>query len=227
MYMIGLLLIFAGGVLELRSLYSFFEFDANGDPPLMAIFFQVVGIPVTLLGTLLTFGGAHRYTGKLLFFPVVGPGTILFAGFAVGAWWGRLAQKDPNIWLAILPMALATVAAIAAALGIGIRMRRRVNREALSVLLVSGRIVPAVIAYIPEIEPNSRGLIGPVTVKFTDNSGVNRWVQKTGQWRRADLPKTGDTATVLFDPQDPSNVERIWIGPPGAATVADFGLWHS
>ncbi len=227
MLAIGLVVIFLGGVLELRSIYGFAEFAGHGDEPPAAIFMQIVGLPAIILGFFLSTGGARRYTGKLASFPVVGPGTVLFAGFAIGAWWGWSVLNDPNIVLALVPIALTALALLAVVLGARKRSRQRARREVLASLVVSGRVVPGIITDIPEIGPESGGLIGVVTVKFTDTAGVDRWVRKTGQWKRAELPKSGDLAAVLFDPEDPGDINRIWVGPAGSATVADFRLWFA
>jgi len=227
MYVIGLLVIFVGGVCEVRSIYGFAEISGDADQPPFAIFLQIVGLPAILLGLFLAIGGARRYTGKLAAAPVVSPGTLLFAGFAAGAWWGRSVLEDPNIALAVTPVVLTALAALMLVAGTLKRLRRRTTRGLLAELVVSGRIVPGVITEIAEIDPSSGGLIGPVTVRFTDLAGVDRWVRKVGQWRRTDLPKAGDSAAVLFDPQDPGNTHRIWVGPAGSTTAQDFTLWHS
>ena len=228
MMVVGWLVVFVGGVFELRSIYGFAEFSGDGDQPPYAIFLQIVGLPAILIGLFLSIGGARRYTGRLFDLPFVGPGTIMFAGFAVGAWWGLAALSDPHVVLSVLPVVLSVLAALMLAVGVRTRRRRRSHRDLLAELVVSGRIVPGVITAISEIDPSSGGLIGPVTVRFADAAGVDRWVQKVGQWRRADLPRTGDLATVLFDPHDPGDTDRIWVGPPGSTTTAaDFGLWHS
>lgn len=92
-------------------------------------------------------------------------------------------------------------------------------------MLVGGRIVPGVVTEIAKIDPSSGGLIGPIAVRFTDTAGVDRWVTKTGQWSASDLPRDGDTAAVLFDPAEPGNTGRIWIGPAGSRSPADFSRW--
>lgn len=130
-------------------------------------------------------------------------------------------------WAAIPPVVLGAIALVAFVTGTRARLRRRSRRTGLAQVLTTGRIVPGLIVEIAEIDASSGGLIGPITVKFTDLSGVDRWVKKVGQWKRADLPTTGDSAAVLFDPQDPGNTARIWVGPPGSATTAAFRLWHS
>ncbi|WP_163362037.1 hypothetical protein, partial [Klebsiella aerogenes] len=63
MLAIGLVVIFLGGVLELRSIYGFAECAGHGDEPPAAIFMQIVGLPAIILGFFLSTGGARRYTG--------------------------------------------------------------------------------------------------------------------------------------------------------------------
>lgn len=127
----------------------------------------------------------------------------------------------------MIPAALTLLGALLLIVGVRTRMRRRNRAEALAELLSRGRPVPGVIAEIPEIDPSSGGLIGNVTVSFVDAAGVPRWVTKAGQWKSSDLPKTGDAASVIFDPAKPDDQSSIWVGPAGSATVADFTRWHS
>ncbi|MFT4085346.1 MAG: hypothetical protein QM638_22425 [Nocardioides sp.] len=227
MLVIGWVVALVGGVLELRSIYGFAGVTGDADQPTSAIVFQVIGLPAILLGLFLSFTGASRYTGRLLAVPFVSPLTIMFAGFAVGAWWGLSDLGDPDLVLSTLPPVLSALTALMLLAGIRARLRRRARRGALEELVVTGRIVPGLITDIPEGDPNADGLIGPVTVRFTDSAGVDRWVQKVGQWRRTELPKTGDPAAVLFDPGDPGNTGHTWVGPLGSVTAADFSRWHS
>lgn len=225
---IGLLMILVGAALETRALFGFAEFDALGDtdePPL-AIFGMIVGLPLLIVGFLVHTGASRRFTGKLLSAPVVGPGSILFVGLALGAWWGVLALTSPGaFWL--LPIGLSILAAIFLLLGAAGRIRRRSHQDVLAYVLTHGRIERGVITEIPEIDPSSGGLLGTVTVMFTDATGTDRWVQKTGQWPRRDLPATGDPASVLYDPARPADTSRIWLAPPGSTTASDFTRWHA
>ncbi|MDV7695769.1 hypothetical protein N6B72_02435 [Chryseobacterium soli] len=171
-------------------------------------------------------GASRRFTGKLFSFPGIGPGPVLFTGFAIGAWWGALSLPIQGaLWL--IPSILTLIAGLLWLSGILLRIRRYARYNMLTRMIKDGKITAALITDIPEIDPTSGGLIGTVTVKFTDMAGVDRWVQKTGQWKRVDLPKTGDAATVLYDPQHPENISTIWVGPPGSTTITDFTLWHS
>jgi hypothetical protein len=225
---IGLLLIAIGAALEARAILGFAEFDAMGDtdePPL-AIVGMVVGLPLLIVGFFVHIGASRRFTGKLLSAPAVGPGSILFVGLALGAWWGVLSLPSPGaFWL--VPIGLSILAALSLLIGAIARARRRSQKGVLSHLLVHGRIDQGVIVEIPEIDPSSGGLLGTVTVKFTDADGTDRWVQKAGQWPRRDLPVTGDPVSVLYDPALPSETSRIWVAPPGSRTEADFTRWHS
>jgi len=211
MLVLGLVAVFVGGALELRSIYGFAQFTGDGDQPPSAIFMQIAGLPAILLGIFLSIGGARRYTGKLLAIPFVGPGTLVFAGFAVGAWWGLSALDDPNLVLSLLPIVLSVLAVLMFLAGARARLRRRAQRDVLGELAVSGRVVPGVITDIAEIDGSSGGLIGPVTVKFTDLAGVDRWVQKTGQWRRAELPRT-----VILQPSSSTRRTRATPSASGS-----------
>ena len=225
---IGLSLIVIGAAIEVRALFGFAEFDSapTTDEPPIAIFGMVVGLPLLLAGMFTHLGSSRRYTGKLLASPGVGALPMLFVGFAIGAWWGVLSLTDPGaLWM--LPVGLSVVAALLLLLGAVVRLRRRGRRDVLAHLATSGRIVEGTIVEIPEIDPSSGGLLGPVTVSFTDLDGITRWVTKTGQWRRRDLPATGDGATVLYDPASPSDTSRIWVAPVGSSTAADFTRWHA
>jgi hypothetical protein len=225
---IGLLLIAVGGAFETRALFGFAEFDAMGDvdePPL-AIFGMIVGLPLLLAGFFIHTGASRRFTGKLLSSPGVGPVSILLVGLSAGAWWGALSMPSPGaLWM--VPLGLTVLAALLLVAGAAKRMRGRSQRGTLARLVVQGRIAAGVIVEIPEIDPSSGGLIGPVTVKFTDSAGVDRWVTKTGQWKRRDLPQTGDSASVLYDPERPSDTSRIWVAPSESTTVDDFSRWHA
>lgn len=225
---IALILVALGGALVTRALFGFAEFEisAETDEPPLAIFGMAVGLPLTLIGFFVYFGATRRFTGKLMSSPGVGPGTVLFLGLAAGAWWGALSLREPGaLWL--VPVGLSVVAVLFLLLGVVARLRRRGRRDALAQVVVSGRIARGEITDIPVIDPSSGGLIGVATVKFTDLAGVDRWVQKTGQWSSRDLPKTGDAAAVLYDPQRPADTSRMWIAPVGSMSAADFERWHS
>ncbi|TAJ49842.1 MAG: hypothetical protein EPO52_02570 [Herbiconiux sp.] len=225
---IGLVMIALGAALEVRALYGFAEFDALGDsdgPPL-AVFGMIVGLPLMIIGFFVHTGATRRFTGTLLSAPGVGPLSILFVGFAGGAWWGASSVSTTGIlWL--IPIGVTALALLLLVIGISNRMRRRSRNGVLAHLATHGRIVAAEIVEIPEIDPSSGGLIGPITVTFHDADGTARWVTKTGQWKRRDLPKTGDAASVLFDPGAPDDTSRIWVAPVGSTSAADFSRWHS
>jgi hypothetical protein len=225
---IGLLMIAVGAALEVRALFGFAEFDGAGDtaePPL-AVFGMIVGLPLLIIGFFVHIGASRRFTGKLISAPVVGPLPILFVGLAVGAWWGVLSLPSPGaFWL--VPIGLSILALAFLLLGAVVRARRRSQKDVLAHLLSHGRIEQGLIVEIPEIDPTSGGLLGTVTVKFTDAGGTDRWVQKTGQWPRRDLPVTGDPASVLYDPARPADTSRIWLAPLGSRTAADFTRWHA
>ncbi|MGU3375096.1 hypothetical protein [Chryseobacterium sp. M5A1_1a] len=225
--LIGLAMILLGGVLIARSIFGFLEQDlTNSDEPPLAIFGMVAGLPFIIFGLFVHIGASRRFTGKLLSSPGIGSGPILFIGLAIGAWWGALSLSVLGmLWL--IPSILSVIAILLLLTGVLTRMRRSEKYNMLTRMIKEGKITTALITDIPVIDPNSGGLIGTITVKFTDMAGVDRWVQKTGQWHRSDLPKTGDTATVLYDPKHPENVSRMWIGPQGSTTITDFTLWHS
>ncbi|MEA9986549.1 MULTISPECIES: hypothetical protein [Subtercola] len=155
----------------------------------------------------------------------VGPGTILFAGLSLGAWWVTASLADAGaLWL--VPVGAAAVAAAMFGVGVTNRMRRRSRFDVLGQLVTHGRIAAGVIVEIPQIDPSSGGLIGQLTVKFADAGGVDRWVTKSGQWKRHDLPLTGDAALVLYDPERPADTSRMWVGPASSTSAADFARWH-
>jgi len=225
---IGLAMIALGAVLEVRALYGFAELDARGgaDEPPLAVFGMIVGLPLMIAGFFVHTASSRRFTGRLLSAPGVGPVSILFVGFAGGAWWGALSVSTTGaLWL--IPIGATVLALLLLLLGVTTRIRRRTRHEALDHLVAHGRITSGEIVEIPEIDPTSGGLLGSVTVMFTDAAGVDRWVTKTGQWRRQDLPKTGDPASVLFDTTAPDDTSRIWVGPPASRTAADFRRWHA
>ncbi|MCI0158773.1 hypothetical protein KNO15_18900 [Leifsonia shinshuensis] len=215
------LLLIVGAALLVRGMFGFAEIPADGtdDPPL-GVFGIAAGLPVVLLSTFMHVGALRRYTGKLLGrSPFLGITPLMFVGFAAGAWWGWATTRDAWLWI---PLAITAAAAVLVVLAVSARVGRRRQDGILDEVAATGRIVPGVVTEIAEIDPSSGGLIGPITVKFADASGTDRWVTKLGQWRRADLPKKGDPASVLFDPSAPGDTRRIWVGPAGARGAQDF-----
>ncbi|WP_293942672.1 MULTISPECIES: hypothetical protein [unclassified Sphingobacterium] len=225
--LIGHAMILVGGMLVVRSLFGFLEENVTnaGEPPL-AIFGMAGGLPFIIFGFFVHIGACRRFTGKLLSSPGVGAGPILFLGFALGAWWGVLSLPVLGLlWL--IPTILTAIALLFLSISVFLRMRRSTKNDLLRRMINEGKIAAALITDIPAIEPSSAGLIGTITVRFTDMNGVHRWVQKIGQWKRQDLPQIGGIATVLYDPRQPENDAGIWVGPPGSTTVTDFTFWHS
>lgn len=224
---IGLVVTFAGGVMMMRAMIGFAEIEAGTEQPPWAIFLMVVGLPAIIVGIPLHLGGASRYSGRLAAAPVVGPLTVMLAGLAAGCWWGLLTTDGLAAVWRIVTIALTALTVLSLVLGALGRRRRRLRRSRLDTLVRTGRVVPGVVTEIAEIDASSGGLIGPITVKFTDDRGADRWVQKIGQWKRAALPRNGDPAAVLFDPADPGDTDRIWVGPAGSRSAAEFTAWHS
>lgn len=224
---IGLLMIAIGAALASRALFGFAEFDASSDtdPPPLAIAGMIAGLPLLIIGFFVHVTASRRFTGRLLSAPIVGPLPILFAGIAAGSWWGVLSLPSPG-GLRLLPIGLTVLAAAFLLLSVLVRVRRRARRDLLADVLAHGRITDGVVVEIAEIDPTSGGLIGPITVRFAD-AGTDRWVQKTGQWPRHELPATGDDVSVLYDPARPSDTSRIWLAPHGSTTAADFTRWHA
>jgi hypothetical protein len=220
-------MILLGGVSITRSIFGFLEQDMTGsDEPPLAIFGMAAGLPFILLGLFLYTGASRKFTGKLLSSPGIGPGPVLFTGLAAGAWWGSLSLPAQGaVWL--IPAGFTIIACLLLFIGILLKIRRSAKFNMLNIMISEGEIAEGLITDIPEIDPSSGGLIGTITVKFSDMDGVDRWIQKTGQWKRSDLPKTGDAANVLYDPRYPENDSTIWVGPPGSSTITDFTLWHS
>ncbi|WP_312336143.1 hypothetical protein [Sphingobacterium sp.] len=225
--LIGHAMILLGAVFITRAIFGFLEQDMlNSDEPPFAIFGMAAGLPFIILGLFVHTGASRKFTGKLFSSPGIGSGTVLFTGFSIGAWWGVLSLPAQGaLW--IIPLILTFIAGLLSIYGIIFRIRKSAKHNMLASMVKDGKITTAVITDIPEIDPSCGGLIGAITVKFTDMAGVDRWVQKVGQWKRVDLPKTGDKVTLLYDPQFPENVSRIWIGPSGSTSITDFTLWHS
>lgn len=223
---VGLAIIALGAAFETRALFAFGEMTAETTEPPLAVFGLAVGVPLLILGFFVHLRSVRRYTGRLLGSPVVGPLPVLLAGAAVGAWWGLSSLPAVDGWW-LVPTGLAAAAVLLFAVGTAYRARRRAQQRVLARLVTEGRITAGRIVEISEIDPSSGGLLGPVTVTFTDHAGVDRWVTKSGQWTRAELPATGDPASVIYDPADPSDESRIWVAPEGSTTAADFLRWHS
>ncbi len=186
-----------------------------------------LGIPALVVGSIVHSGLARRFTGRALEYPVVGPLTIQLLGAAIGAWVGWLAPvagPPGGVWW-LVPVGLTALALLTLVTGIRGRLGKRAARESLAAQLATGRITAGEVTAIPEIGPDSGGLLGEIVVRFVDDAGTERWVQRLGQWKRHELPKTGDTVAVLFDPAAPGDTKRIWIGPADSRTVEDFSRW--
>lgn len=191
---------------------------------------MVIGLPALILGFLAHTGFARKYTGRPLDYPLVGPLTLMLGGGAIGGWigwagWFAPAGSRPGGLWWLVPAGLTVLAALSLASGAGSRIRKRAGRRTLAEVLVSGRITAGEATAIPDISPESNALLGEIVVRFVDDAGTERWVQRLGQWKRPELPKTGDTVAVLFDPAAPGDTKRIWIGPADARTAEDFSRW--
>lgn len=217
------LVLVVGATLLARALFAFAAVPSEQEnPPAIWIAAAWVGLPAVILGLSRHADAVRRYRGSYTGGPFPGPLALLLVGFAAGSWWGSADAVAVLLWIPLVVTAVAVLAIIVAVLR---RARRNGNARELAAVLVAGRIVPGVITGIAEIDPSSGGLIGPITVRFTDTAGVDRWVTKTGQWSASDLPRDGDSVDVLFDPAEPGNVGRIWIGPEGSRDPADFSRW--
>lgn len=205
-----------------RGLVAFSAVPAEGTdaPPAAVVLGMTVGLPLVIFGLFAHFGALRAYTGKALGrSPFPGIVSLLLAGGALGCWWGWRETESAVLWVPILVTALALLSLV---LGLLARNAHHASNRALEELLRTGQIAPATVTKIPELDPHSSGLLAAITVKFTDTEGTERWVTKAGTWLRADVPKVGDPATVVFDPSDPGNQQRIWIGRADATVAADF-----
>lgn len=191
---------------------------------------MVIGLPAIIIGMLVHTGFARKYTGRLLAYPLVGPLTLMLGGGAIGGWLGWFGWPAPSgsrpggLWW-LLPAGLTVLAVLSLIAGARGRIRTRAGQRTLAGVLTTGRITAGEITAIPEIGPESGGLLGEMVVRFVDDAGTERWVQRLGQWKRHELPKTGDTVAVLFDPTAPGDTKRIWIGPADGRTAEDFSRW--
>lgn len=101
-----------------------------------------------------------------------------------------------------MPLLAAVVAVVVVASSLGLRRRRGRRSDQAAALLSAGRRVAGVVT-----EANDTGIeiqgwpLVSFTVRFTDFSGVDRWVTKKARLDPVQLPRVGQAATVVFDPQ--------------------------
>lgn len=122
-------------------------------------------------------------------------------------------------WLPSL-LALLGMAVVVLAFALSARGRRKSEHmaELMQRATKTRGVVTEAIATGTEIQGMPRIQF---TVKFTDNSGVERWVTKKGQFMPASIPRAGDAAVVWFDPLDPGTEKSIMVGiGPEAEQVA-------
>lgn len=209
-----------------------------------------VGLLATVLLTLLSTLLVRRPALDRVPFPVVGPLPVALVGVAAGVTWTctRLTapvevgvRTDPSfgndqkwgttawiwyradVWWPALAWAVAAAALVVAVV---LRQRHRARSALIAGLLETGRIVPGeVTEALPVPSPGSAGAAGRMTVRFTDPHGTERWVRPTCRIGADEVPFAGAEVAVLCDPQAPAEQRRIFVGPRGARTAAEFERW--
>lgn len=220
------LMIVAGGAAISISTSGFYQLGdnpTNAAPP-PQVFAFVAAVPLLIGGVAGHLTASRDYTGRLGQAPVIGTLPLGVIGATLGAWWGwaTLPQRDLS-WIAAAALSVLSLGLIV--LSVVSRARTRERARVLRELHATGAHTTGEITEIPVPDPQASTFIAPYVVKFVDQVGTPRWVTRTGYWAIAEVPVVGSPVSVLFDPSDPSDTKRIWVGPPGARTVEDFETW--
>lgn len=97
------------------------------------------------------------------------------------------------------------------------RERRRARAARIRRLLAEGRRSDAVIT---EVHDTGLEIYNEMRLRFvarfTDHTGVERWVTKTGLFDPVRLPRVGEAAVVWFYPDRAGDEDRILVGFPDA-----------
>ncbi len=217
------LMIAAGATILVPGIGRLFTEDGFGDTlPMLAV--GLVGI----LGGVIAYARLTIRRGERLRRPaMLGPGTFVLAGAAVGSWWLDLASDaDRRI---TLPIAITLTALFTLTLVVGLRrMRRRcAEQRSFSDAVVSGCIAPGeVTEELPApAAADAEAVRADLTVAYIAPDGVTRSATRPVWIARSEVPSRGDRVAVLIDPSDPENPDRTWIGPVDARSAADFDLW--
>ena len=231
-------------ITSLNSVFADWSSDLDG------LFWMFgVGLTGTILATMGMMAAASAATGRSLSFPVVGPVTIGLVGVAIGVtiaapmltppltvgertdpvffehtpWGGgEWVWYAASWWAPLLAWALAVGSVVIAIVA---RARRRARRSTLAGVLATGLVANGRVTESPMPSPETSNLIGTITVRFEDHTGTPRWTTCTGAWSVSTIPGVGDWVAVLFDPADPGNERRIWVGPAGSTTIEGFTRW--
>lgn len=199
-----------------------------------------VGLCAVLALGLLSAPLVRSAPGLPLRYPVVGPLPVAAVGAAVGVTLAcpRMTppvevgtRTDPSfgedeawgtvqwIWYRAdigWPILAWVLALLALAVAFAIRARRRARTALIADLLETGRIVAG------EVTATSR-----LTVRFIDAAGADRWTRPPCAIPVAEQPATGAQVAVLCDPAAPGDERRIFVGPRGARSAAEFERWLS
>lgn len=114
---------------------------------------------------------------------------------------------------AVLPGVFGGIALLSLLLLIRAIVVYRTRNQTLQDVVDTGLHVPGIVT---EVLPTGSELSGRpylrFTVQFTDQFGVDRWVEKKGTFLATNVPRLGDHTVIWFDPADPSDVKRIVVG---------------
>ncbi|WP_285725903.1 DUF3592 domain-containing protein [Psychromicrobium xiongbiense] len=234
-----------GRVTSLNSVFG------NWDSRLMGTFWT---FPVGLCGVIM-FGIAVSFsaislTGRPLVFPVIGPATVILIGIAIGFSAAAPQLTPPDqvgvrldtsfgknepwtlghwVWYYLDvwgPLLLWTFAAAAVVMGAVARFRRRARHSVLAEVAANGARVAGEVTEARLPDPHATRTLTRITVCYVDRSGTTRWIEPPLMGLTSELPRLGDTVTVLYDQNAPGNTKRIFVGPADAQGPDDFHRWN-
>ncbi|GGZ22284.1 hypothetical protein GCM10010387_14300 [Streptomyces inusitatus] len=141
--------------------------------------------------------------------PAPEPGVFVDASGLPGEEWGAAAWLawTSRYWVPALLLSVAVLRIVLSLLYERVRRRRAARTRE---VLATGRRTRG---EVTEAAATGTEIMGRprirFVVKFTDHTGIDRWVTKTGLFDRAAPPRPGDRAVVWFDPAAPGDERAI------------------
>lgn len=212
-------------------------------------------IPVGIIGSLI-FGALytkwnHRFSGKKIGYAFIGPLPLWLLGLTLGlavstSMWvapdavgtavdptfghdekwgiGAWALYSAKWWL---PAATGVLFVIVMVLRVFNVDRLAKRRSVIEELLTRGTFTEGTVTKAPTISSEASRVFGTVAFSFPDAQGQTRHAQITTVVNKSNLPWTGSTRPVLFDPTRPGDLSRIAFSVSGGTDVDDFGIVDS
>ncbi len=204
-----------------------------------------VGLVASFIAWALYKSANRSYRGRPGY-ALVGPLTLWLAGLATGFWYGTSMWTQPLavgtfvdptfghntpwgttqwMWYGAQqwgPITLTVLAVLSFILGIFFRISSRAHGRNAASALSNGQKAPGVVTEATTTGVSQGRIVMAWTVQFTDLNGTQRSVTKTGLFPGGKAPKTGDAATVLYDPQNPDDEKKVFLALGSGVTDADF-----